>query len=313
MKNNFLMETENKEIAQEKISEIEEEFDINDFYNLYIEHLEKKSKLEKEVKKLNNLEQERKENLLKTEAKYTVLLDELQKEFQEKTNKKLKIVEILAYITSFLALVVGILIEFTERKPGFNYALALVFMALILVGTYMAFIYYKTTKKNRLKKDISSIETQLIKNKIEDNFFENSIELSYKYLDQYYKQIEEQAKKGFALTVSAAVVGAILIAIGIVAMFFNKVSPSRLTCISGISIEFISAIFFYIYNKTMNNMGEYHNKLVLSHNISIALKTAELLPDGSSNLAKHKIIEALLKNVNAHLVNDKANKKDEDK
>ncbi len=49
-------------------------------------------------------------------------------------------------------------------------------------------------------------------------------------------------------------------------------------------------------------MSAYHNKLVLSHNISIALKVAESLPKEDKVKSKNLIIEELLKNVNSYLI-----------
>lgn len=93
-------------------------------------------------------------------------------------------------------------------------------------------------------------------------------------------------------------------------MFLEKVEPSYITCASGVITEFISAIFFYLYNKTVTSMSKYHNKLVLSQNISIALKVADTLPDSDKTKAKNTIIDELLKDVNSYLTkSDTENKK----
>ena len=147
-----------------------------------------------------------------------------------------------------------------------------------------------------------------VQSAIEDDIFENSIKMSYKYLDQYYLQTREHAQRGFFVTVCVAVLGAVLIFIGIIAMFFEKVEPSYITCASGIITEFIAAIFFYLYNKTVSSMSKYHNKLVLSQNISIALKVADSLPTEDKVKTKNTIITELLKDINVHLVkNDSTN------
>lgn len=50
-------------------------------------------------------------------------------------------------------------------------------------------------------------------------------------------------------------------------------------------------------------MSKYHNKLVLSQNISIALKVSDSLPDEDKTKSKNKIIEELLKDINSYLIN----------
>lgn len=72
---------------------------------------------------------------------------------------------------------------------------------------------------------------------------------------------------------------AIFLSASIIAMFFDVTNPAYASTVSGIITEFIAAIFFYLYNKTVSSMSKYYNKLVLSYNISIALRVAELLPD----------------------------------
>lgn len=67
----------------------------------------------------------------------------------------------------------------------------------------------------------------------------------------------EQAQKGFFVTVCISIFGAALIGVGILAMFLEKVEPSYITCASGVITEFISAIFFYLYNKTVTSMSKY--------------------------------------------------------
>lgn len=151
----------------------------------------------------------------------------------------------------------------------------------ILIGFIICVIFYMYYEiiENRLQLYIARYDVKSIQKSIDDDdVFENSLKLSYKYLDQYYYQTREQAQKGFIVTVCVATFGAILIFCGIIAMFIGRLEPSYLTCASGIITEFIAAIFFYLYNKTVSSMSKYHNKLVFSQNISIALKVADSLP-----------------------------------
>lgn len=156
--------------------------------------------------------------------------------------------------------------------------------------------------ENTVRRKIDEYEAENLKNDVEEDIFENSIKMSYKYLDQYYSQTKEQAQKGFWATMFVAALGAILIAGGIIAMYFGAADSSYVTCGAGVITEFISAVFFYLYNRTVSSMGSYHNKLVLSHNVSIALKVAESLPAEDQAKAKNQIISELLKDVNSHMI-----------
>ena len=173
-----------------------------------------------------------------------------------------------------------------------------------ITGIVIAFIVSSAIEYyiNSIRTKIMEYEVYYIQDKVQDDVFENSIKMSYKYLDQYYLQTREQARKGFFVTVCVSIFGAILIGVGIMAMFLEKIEPSYITCASGVLTEFIAAIFFYLYNKTVVSMSKYHNKLVLSHNISIALKVADTLPDDDKTDSKKIIISELLKDINTYLI-----------
>lgn len=155
--------------------------------------------------------------------------------------------------------------------------------------------------ESNIRSRINAYEAENIKDDVVEDIFENSIKMSYKYLDQYYLQTKQQAQKGFLATMLVAGFGALLIAGGVVAMYFGVVEPSYITCGAGVITEFVSAVFFYLYNKTVSSMSKYHNKLVLSHNISTALKVAESLPDSHQIEAKNLLVSELLKDINSHM------------
>lgn len=174
-------------------------------------------------------------------------------------------------------------------------------IAVILLSVLFLGIFWDLEESHN-RRIIYEYETNHIQNELQDDIFENSIKMSYKYLDEYYHQTRDQARKGFYITFAVSIVGAFLIAVGIVSMFFEKTEPSYVTCASGVITEFIAAIFFYLYNKTIVSMSKYHNKLVLSQNISIALKVADTLPSDDKTKSKNKIIEELLKDINSYLI-----------
>jgi hypothetical protein len=70
---------------------------------------------------------------------------------------------------------------------------------------------------------------------------------------------------------------------------------------SGTLGEFIAAVFFYLYNRTITKMGEYHQKLVLTQNVSLALKISEELPEAEQVASRTKLIDYLSKDINLFL------------
>ena len=56
-------------------------------------------------------------------------------------------------------------------------------------------------------------------------------------------------------------------------------------------------------------MSKYHNKLVLSQNISLALRVADSLPEQEQPKVKDEIVKELLKNINSYLITPEDEKK----
>lgn len=174
------------------------------------------------------------------------------------------------------------------------------------------YVYVLLLVSSSLKPKLREIEYQLIKKgadelqeRIEEDFFNKLIKINFKYIDQYYLQTQEQANKSFNLCRLSAVAGLIIIAIGIAMMFLQITKPAYVTAAAGVLSEFIAAIFFYLYNKTVLKMSDYHQKLVITQNISLALKISEDLPTDEKHKTKVFLIERLTDNVNKLLVSPK--------
>lgn len=244
---------------------------------------------------------------LKSEKEYHRLKAELQKVEKEKKNKLLYLVFFIILVVTMFAIDAIIAIVAEIFKISIDDSIyEIVSIECILMVCFVSLVIYVDYEKKEyeLQSRIYEYELNNAKEEAEEDIFKNSIKMSSKYLDQYYLQTKQQAQKGFFITVCVAIFGAGLIAVGIVLMFFGKVEPSYVTCASGVITEFIAAIFFYLYNRTVSSMSKYHNKLVLAQNISIALKVSDSLPEGDSAEAKKQIVTELLKDMNDHLIKD---------
>lgn len=173
--------------------------------------------------------------------------------------------------------------------------------AFIIVWNLLNELKITKYKRKIVNEEINDITTK--------DVFENSLQMSHKYLEQYYLQTREHAQKGFIVTITVSICGAIIVAAGTIAMFIGNSNAAYVTTASGVITEFIAAVFFYLYNKTVQSMGAYHNKLVLSQNIALALKIADSLSCDAKNDAKRDIINELIKDANNHItaVDDPSN------
>ena len=185
----------------------------------------------------------------------------------------------------------------------------LVYAAPLVILYALVLFIIELSLENRLNSINNDIVSDADGELVSQDIYSNSIKMSYKYLNQYYAQTRKQAENGFRITCIVAICGGLIIFGGIIAMFLGNTEPAYLTTATGVIIEFIASIFFYLYNKTMQNMGDYHNKLVLSQNIAIALEVVDDIEGDDKNKIKAEMVKELLKDINTHINENKPERK----
>jgi hypothetical protein len=178
------------------------------------------------------------------------------------------------------------------------------------IGFGLGFVFCQATvetRRRKFRREIESCNKALIASGVEalsedKDFFTRLVTINFNYLDLYYGQTKDQANKSFWISVVAGVAGFGIIIAGICILVFKEGSSSGpITVASGVLGEFISGVFFYLYNRTILSMGQYHQKLVVTQNIGLALKTAEGLSEPQKSTAQVNVINELTKNVNVYL------------
>jgi hypothetical protein len=140
--------------------------------------------------------------------------------------------------------------------------------------------------------------------KIDEDFFNNLVKINFKYIDKYYLQTQLQADKAFYTALGAGLIGLGITITGIIMMFTGRTEPSYVTTAAGVISQFIAAVFFYLYNRTVMRMSEYHRKLVLTQNIGLALRITQDLPHDCRTGAQTQLIERLTMDINHLLASD---------
>jgi hypothetical protein len=100
-------------------------------------------------------------------------------------------------------------------------------------------------------------------------------------------------------TTAAGTVGFGLIVVGLVVGFTGTANAKTITYVasgSGVITEFIAGVFFYIYNRTIRQMKEYHDSLLAVQNILLSFK---IVGDIKNEDEKAKMVSSML----AYLVN----------
>ncbi|QBF84975.1 hypothetical protein EXU30_18495 [Shewanella maritima] len=80
--------------------------------------------------------------------------------------------------------------------------------------------------------------------------------------------------------------------------FKNSESIAYLSAGSGVVVEFISGVFFYLYNKTTLQLKGYHDSLVNIQNVLLSFKIIEDTEDSKTKLEMTNSMIAALNNNN---------------
>lgn len=196
----------------------------------------------------------------------------------------------------------------SKNLSAFDYGLGIVMTVFVGSMTYLTIYVITISVKDKAEYEMMQQKSESIKNEIgitpdsQNDFFTRLINLSNNYLDQYYYQTKIQAEKSFRVSLFISIFGAFVICFGIILLFADKTNPAYVTTAAGVLSEFIAAVFFYFYNNTIKSMSKYHNKLVLSQNISIALKVADTLPEEMQGELRSELIKQLVKDINQYII-----------
>jgi hypothetical protein len=130
----------------------------------------------------------------------------------------------------------------------------------------------------------------------EGQYFTNLVQINVTNLSDYYALVKVHTNKSFRASLVAGGLGFVLIAAGLSIGFVHDQdqSISYLATASGVFVEFISGVFFYLYNRTVRQLKEYHDSLLEVQNILLSFKiVADSAPEHRSQLLE-KILTFLL-------------------
>jgi len=177
-------------------------------------------------------------------------------------------------------------------------------LGALTYGYGVGLMRFNTSRELReIELKLLKLGSEELKENIEMNFFTKLVQINFKYLDQYYLQTQEQANKSFRLASSAAIVGLIIIIVGITMMYFSITESAYVTTAVGVVSELIATVFFYLYNRTILKMSEYHKNLVVTQNISLALKISEGMEGQTKHEAQKMLIDRLTIGSNKNIKN----------
>ncbi|MEG0236561.1 TRADD-N-associated membrane domain-containing protein [Cetobacterium sp.] len=198
-----------------------------------------------------------------------------------------------------------------EKKEKIKEIIIPMIISLIIITLLIIILLYSlmynlkvSLLDNSIKtkeKIVEKINVEELINDLDKDFNNNMIKINIYQLNAYNDQTKSQANKSFKIASRTSIIGFILLCIGLVSVFLGKNKPGYLTTGVGLLIEFLSGIIFYLYNKTIVKMGEYHKKIVLTQNIALALKATDDFEANKKMEVRGKIVDEILKDINKFL------------
>lgn len=154
-----------------------------------------------------------------------------------------------------------------------NYILTFISIIFVLAS-------FTKSKQKKLQKEIDLLNKQkeiVMKDNEKQRhsqYFDSLVGINIRNLEEYYELVKKSNKSSFYISISMSVIGIILIVGGlIVGYFVDEVrNISYLVSSSGIVIELITALLFYLYNKSVIQLKDYHDSLLDVQNILLSFK-----------------------------------------
>ena len=155
-------------------------------------------------------------------------------------------------------------------------------------------LYNKSILKSKIEEEeLKQKNDSTLGDSDKESYFNKLVKINLDNLSSYYILVKRSAGQSFFVSLLSGLLGFLLLSLAVSWGLYNKSNDliTIVSIISGIIIEFISGTFFYLYNKTVRQMKEYHDSLVAVQNMLLCLK---LIEDTKSEDQKLKLTEILI-------------------
>lgn len=167
---------------------------------------------------------------------------------------------------------------------------------ILLIGIvsiiYMLINTYTHRESKSIEKEVDNTLIDIQQQKDYDVF-----KLLYKNVTestQYYVISKRQASKSFALAVISCILGVTIYISGFLIVAFLDKDITLLTTISGTIAELITGLSFWIYNKCIKQLNEYHKRLSSTEKYLTSIQMADKMEPPKRDEMYRWIIESVM-------------------
>nr|WP_294926114.1 hypothetical protein [uncultured Flavobacterium sp.] len=183
-----------------------------------------------------------------------------------------------------------------------HYSATLEMPTWLLITTWLISIFLLLaafgTEPNKSKFEVEKISTikriylGFPNNDDKPEYFDSLVKINVENLAAYYSLVKTHTSQSFKVSLLISIIGFILIISGLVIGFkYDDKIIGYIASGAGIVTEFISSVLFYLYNKTVRQLKEYHDSLINVQNILLSFK---LIENTSDEKAKAEMMSKML-------------------
>jgi ABC-type multidrug transport system fused ATPase/permease subunit len=185
--------------------------------------------------------------------------------------------------------------------------LIVLFIILLIVAIGFGIGYYSAkTDIENLKARRNLISGLPINTEDKKEYFESLLQLNIQNLDSYYRMVKVHTAQSFRVSLMLSTIGILLITAGLVLGFGatgDKATIAYISSGAGILIEIVSSLLFYLYNKTVRQLKDYHDSLINAQNTFLSFRLIDPIPDGSEKVGLIiKMIDSLSKKSETNII-----------
>ncbi len=146
---------------------------------------------------------------------------------------------------------------------------------------------FSTSKQEKLQAEIDMLNNKkahqsgVRRTMNSSKHFDTLVSINIRNLEEYYDLVKKSNQRSFTVSLLMSILGVVLILAGLSYSFFvnGDKSITYLAAASGIVVELISGLLFYLYNRTVIQLKDYHDSLLDVQNVLLSFKLIDDLKD----------------------------------
>ncbi|MBP2244260.1 TRADD-N-associated membrane domain-containing protein [Paenibacillus xylanexedens] len=175
-------------------------------------------------------------------------------------------------------------------------------IVLIVIGGLIFAASFSDTKQGRLAAEIKTLELQ--KERLEkksasnetSRYYDSLVSINLRNLEEYYDLVKISNKKSFFSSLIMSFLGILIILCALCVSYFTSQFKdiTYIVTASGIVVEVIAGLMFFLYSRTVLQLKSYHDSLIDVQNVLLSFK---LIEDTKDEKIKSEMMKQMIENL----------------